>query len=112
MTERVCPFCGSATLGLEGNQVQCLECYAMGPLGRDGRSAMRAWSKRPVVEDEPDIRLEESPGPEGHGSRMAVYYGDEELADVDYVHERFAATLRGALMLIGGMAKAEELEKE
>lgn len=56
------------------------------------------------------IRLDESANKMG-GLRMSLYYGGDLVVNVTHVPDAFAATMRGALMLIGGMAKANELEE-
>lgn len=108
MSALACPFCGSPSVVVTSGCVSCVACGASGPQVEDRRSAIGRWNHR-VEDAEATIRLEESPNQTG-GLRMALYYGQALVVEVEYVPESFAATMRGALMLIGGMAKAEELE--
>lgn len=105
----LCPFCGSNQLRYSEPSVQCLACGATGPEGTGERSAVRKWSERHEEHGPPDVRIEETP--ELAGARMVLRFRTEELVVVEFVHEDYAATIRGALTLIGGMRQAEEAEE-
>jgi len=110
-----CPWCRVAICdrmrGLEYDDdelaVVCHACGAMGPEGHDEHEAVDLWNAMPRTATAP-VHIEETP--EVNGSRMVLRYGMQELVVVDFVHEDYAATMRGALTLIGGMRQAEENE--
>jgi hypothetical protein len=105
-----CPFCAGVNLTVVEGCVVCTECTASGPwVQGDDRGAVARWNQR--LGDDPAIRLEESPNATG-GLRMALYYGSALCVLVEHVPEPFAATMRGALMLVGGMAKSNDLEAD
>lgn len=119
MSALPCPFCGSDRLTMHADCVVCVDCSAAGPwiegkmrTAERDRVATELWNERTgVVDDEPSIRLEEEPNDLG-GIRMRLFYGAELVVNVTHLPEPFAATMRGALMLIGGMAKSDDLEAD
>jgi hypothetical protein len=104
-----CPFCGGAELRFDEPSVQCLGCGATGPEAAGEATAIKHWNER-SDDDDPPVRLEEEPNRTG-GLRMTLYYGPILMVNVTHVPERFAATMRGALTLIGGMRQAENNEE-
>lgn len=105
-----CPFCAGTSLRYSEPSVQCLECGATGPEGTGERAAILLWDDRKgEPADPPDIRIVETPSL--GGVRLELYFGNQELAVVEYVSEDYVQTMRGALTLIGGMRQAEEAEE-
>lgn len=110
MSAVACPHCNGERLRYVEPSVMCLDCGATGPEGATEREAIRKWNERYGVAIDEQIRLEEEPDEDGSDAlTMRLYFGHELVASA-FVRGAYVATMRGALMLIGGMRKAEELE--
>lgn len=106
---QTCPFCGGDSMSVEDGAVECLDCHATGPIASNDDKAIKAWNHRDG-DGEPATVAHIEETPELNGARMVLRYGNQELCVVEFVHEDYLATMRGALTLIGGMRSAEDNE--
>jgi hypothetical protein len=113
-----CPWChvvASVGYSPKFNAVMCTDCGCVGPQGANEADAVALWNDGAAEATAPaDISIEETP--ELSGARMVLRFRTsdgplQELVVVEFVHEDYIATMRGALTLIGGMRQAEEAEE-
>jgi hypothetical protein len=104
-----CPFCAELALEYDDDElsVVCRNCGATGPQGHDELDAIEGWNGAGTTE--PKVVVNEAAHPSlSDAVTMTVQWGTIILVEVGYCHDDYAATLRGALTLIGGMRQARE----
>ena len=107
-----CPFCDSGDVHYDddGMSIVCVSCGATGPEGDDERDAVELWNETADSTAAQVVVHEQESDTSPNGVSLTLQFGTEMLCVVDYCTPELAATLRGALMLMGGMRQAKESE--